>query len=252
MAKKIVIANWKMNPLEFSKAKTLFSATRTITKLLKKTKVVIAPPFLFSQGLGVRKNGLFLGAQDALWGSTGAFTGEISVSMLKIIGTDYVICGHSERRSMGESDAIVAKKAYAVYKEGMTPVVCIGERERDANGTYLSFLAQQIRESLSLIPKKDIARIIIAYEPIWAIGKTAEEAMDSRKLHEMTIFIQKTLSGLYGRNSADKVLIIYGGSVEPKNAPDLIKNGNVSGFLVGHASLDAKGFGAILKAVDAL
>lgn len=249
MAKKIVIANWKMNPQTLKEAKVISKGIVKACQKLKKTTVVIAPPFPFLAALSLSKK-VFLGSQDAFWGSVGAQTGEVSVSMLKSLKVSYVILGHSERRLLGETDAFVAKKILGALKAGITPIVCIGERERDNHGDYLSFIENQIRSTLQGISRKEIAKIVIAYEPVWAIGKTAAEAMDSRKLHEMTIFIHKTLVSMFGRENAEKVRLIYGGSVESSNAHDLIVNGNVSGFLVGHASLDPKGFGEIVRATD--
>jgi triosephosphate isomerase len=251
MANKIVVANWKMNPENISQAKKLFSQISRNANTLKRTKVVIAPPFLFISNLKANGKKVSLGAQDSFWGRTGASTGEISTVMLKNAGVTSIILGHSERRTFGETDSVVSKKVSDVLKEGLIPIVCIGEKERDEHGNYLSFLSEQIKKSLSGVSRRNISQVIIAYEPIWAIGKTAEDAMNPHKLHEVVIFIYKTLTVLFGRELASKVVIIYGGSVESSNADDLIRNGNVKGFLVGRASLDSKGFGEILKAVDA-
>ena len=250
MPQKIVVANWKMNPENISQAKKLFSKISRSANTLKRTKVVIAPPYLFISNLKVKGKKVSLGAQDSFWGKTGASTGEISSTMLKNSGVTSVILGHSERRALGETDIMVSKKVLDVLREKLTPVVCIGEKERDEHGNYLSFLSEQIKKSLAGVSRRDISQVIIAYEPIWAIGKTAENAMNPHKLHEMVIFIYKTLTTLFGRELASKVVIIYGGSVESSNADDLIRNGNVKGFLVGHASLNPKGFEEILKAVD--
>lgn len=253
--RKIVVANWKMNPVSVEEAKALFSQVRRKSSVLRKTSVIVAPPSvfisLFSSG---RKNSksFFLGAQNTSWQSSGALTGEVSSPMLKDLGVSHVIVGHSERRTLGETDAIVARKMASLFGERLIPILCIGERDRDQHGEYLSVLANQIKNSLAGVSKRDIVNTIIAYEPIWAIGKTASDAMDSHKLHETTLFVRKTLTELYGRNIAESVPIIYGGSVEPANASDLIKNGNVSGFLVGHASLSSKGFGEIIQAVESV
>jgi len=253
--RKIVVANWKMNPVSVKEAKDLFSQIRRKALLLRKTLVIVAPPSVFiSLFEPSRKNSksFFLGAQNTSWQASGALTGEVSTGMLKDLGVSYVIVGHSERRILGETDAIVARKMASLFGERLTPILCIGERDRDQHGDYLSVLANQIKNSLAGVSKRDIVNTIIAYEPIWAIGKTARDAMDSHKLHETTLFIRRTLTELYGRSIALVVPIIYGGSVEPANASDLIENGNVSGFLVGHASLSAKGFGEIIQAVESL
>ncbi len=251
MAKKIVVANWKMNPGTILEAKKLFSGIKSKSPSLSKTQVVVCPPFIFLSLFTNQKSKSFsLGAQDVFWQNGGSHTGEISAPMLKNLGILYAIVGHSERRILGETSETVSKKAKALIGEKIIPIVCIGERERDSHGDYLGVLQNQIKTSFVGISKRDLEKCIIAYEPIWAIGKTAKDAMDSSKLHETVLYIQKTLTEMYGRDVAKKVAILYGGSVEPINAHDLIKNGNVSGFLVGHASLDAKEFGEILRAVE--
>ncbi len=239
-----------MNPQTLLEARKLFSTTKNTASRLKKTKVVVAPPFIFISSLAGTKSRLYLGAQNVFWETRGAFTGEISPSMLSEMGVQYVIVGHSERRAIGETDEIVSKKLKTLIREEIIPILCVGESERDNHGHYLSFLSTQIKKSLAGIQKRNIKNIIIAYEPIWAIGKTASDAMDSHKLHETVLYIRKVLSEMYGRDIAKAVSIIYGGSAEPGNVAELMKNGNVMGFLVGHASLDVKGFSEILKIVD--
>jgi len=251
MAKKIVIANWKMNPPTLDEAKKLFSGVKSKLSRLSKTKVVICPPLVYISVFGKQKSKNFsLGTQNVFWQKGGAHTGEVSSAMIKNIGGEYVIIGHSERRFLGETSEMVAKKAKALFLEKIIPIICIGEKERDSHGEYIRVLQEQIKSSLYGISKKDIETCILAYEPVWAIGKTADEAMDSHKLHETVLLIRKVLTGMYGREVAKKVVIIYGGSVEAKNASDLIKNGNVSGFLVGHASLDSDNFAEIIRAVE--
>lgn len=250
MSKNIVIANWKMNPEKSLQATKLYQATFKKAGKFKKTEIVVAPPNIyFPQNFKKNKN-LKLGAQDAFFGVTGSSTGEVSSLMLKNLGVTHVILGHSERRALGEGNDLISKKLTAVLKESMTPILCIGERERDPGAQYLTFLIEQLKSALSNRSKKDMGTIIIAYEPVWAIGKTAVDAMDAHKLHVMTIFIQKVITGMYGREVAAAMKIIYGGSVEGSNAFNLLHNGNVSGFLVGHASLDAEEFGEILSAVE--
>jgi len=250
MAKNIVIANWKMNPDKSSIAQKLFQDITKKAAKYKKIEVVIAPPYIFLPAAFKKNKAASLGAQDAFWGETGSSTGEISSRMLKNIGVSHVIVGHSERRAIGESNELIAKKLRGVLKEDMAPILCIGERERDGGAKYLSFLTDQLTTAFFGISKKDVLQTIIAYEPIWAIGKSAQEAMDAHKLYEMTIFIQKVLTSLYGREVASKARIIYGGSVEESNAENLLKNGNISGFLVGRGSLDAQSFDEILSVVE--
>jgi triosephosphate isomerase len=251
MKRNTVVANWKMNPESLSEAKKLFLATKKGALRFSNTKTVICPPAPFLSALSSKSKNVFLGAQDVFWQTAGAHTGEVSPLMLKSLGVKYCIVGHSERRFLGETDERVSQKIQALLAQSIIPIVCVGEKERDIHGNYLGILENQIKQSLNGLQKNDVSKIIIAYEPIWAIGKSARDAMNPHRLHEMVIFIEKILANLYGRDVARKVTIIYGGSVEPKNVDDLVRDGNVSGFLVGHASLDAKGFVEILKAVSA-
>lgn len=249
--KRLIIANWKMNPTSLTEARKIFNATRIAAAKVRRSQIVICPPFVYLTAFRPPKSSkFFLGAQDVFWRSVGAHTGEISALMLKNLGVSYCIVGHSERRILGESSEVVSKKVKTLLKEKIVPILCVGERERDIQGSYLEFLGNQIRGSLSGIQKKEANKLIIAYEPIWAIGKTANESIDSHKLHEMVIFIRKILSQVFGREVANKIAIIYGGSVEKDNARDLMLEGRVSGFLVGHASLDATHFKEIIKLVD--
>ncbi len=168
--------------------------------------------------------------------------------MLKDIGVTHIIVGHSERRAGGETDEIVAKKTQAVLEIGIHPIVCVGEKERDAHGLYLETLKDQIKNSLANAPKKLINQLIIAYEPIWAIG--AKEAMDPSIVHEMSLFIKKVLSDIYGHDNAINTPILYGGSVNFRNASDIIEKGQVDGLLIGRESVNIPGFIELLKAVD--
>jgi triosephosphate isomerase (TIM) len=250
MSKYIVIGNWKMNPETLGEAKTLFLKVSKSVSKLKKTDVVICPPFPYLSIFKSKSKKFFLGAQDSFIEKSGAYTGEVSPTMLKSLGVSYVILGHSERRSMGETDHIVNKKIEAVLRAKMTPVVCIGEPVHDNQGNYLAFLREQIKNCFAGLSRADLSKVIIAYEPIWAIGEKAKGAMDSRVLHETVLYIQKILSEQYGRTASLKARIIYGGSVDETNALDLIKNGEVIGFLPGRASLNPEIFKSILHSVD--
>lgn len=253
--KRIIIANWKMNPAFVSLAKELFAKVRRKTVGLRKTRVVICPPTAF---LGDLRKSISLkcalGAQDVSSKNppfgVGAYTGEVSSAMLASLGVQYVIVGHSERRALGETDEVVNQKLNAVLKVGMTPILCIGEAVRDKEGDYLHFLRAELLASLGKAKKQDIAKIIIAYEPIWAVGKNAERADTPDELFEMTIFIRKILGESHGRAVAMEATILYGGSVNEKNAEAFLARGGVSGFLVGRASLDADSFGEIVKVAE--
>lgn len=255
MRKNIVIANWKMNPLTLRGAEKMFLDIAKNISGIKKTEIVICPPFLYLErfkNMNWRAKKILLGAQDSFWGETGAFTGEISGEMLYEIGARYVILGHSERREMGESNSLINKKIKASLVAGLRPILCVGEKERDENHGYFSLVKTQLEECLAGIIKNSIPKIIIAYEPVWAISSTPNRrdatADDSR---EMSIFIRKVLADKFGKD-ASRTRIIYGGSVNEKDAREFLENGGVEGLLVGRASLDVKKFGEIIKRCEVL
>lgn len=245
----LVVANWKMNPTSLKEAALLGKSLSKLSLSFKKANLVIAPPTIYLSAVKPSKK-VFLGAQNVFWDKSGAYTGEISPVQLSERGVSYVIVGHSERRALGEDDFLVNKKARAILAEGMTPIICIGELEHDSQGKYLAFLSNQIKSSLKGMSKSDITKIILAYEPIWAIGKDAKSAMEANDLHETVLYIQKVLSELYGRAVAHSIPILYGGSVKEENAESLMREGAIAGFLVGGASLSVKTFVPIVKAVD--
>ncbi|MBL7045453.1 MAG: triose-phosphate isomerase [Parcubacteria group bacterium] len=250
--RKLVVANWKMNPASVKEALDLFDKVKKKASTLKNVDTILAPPFAFLGELTCNYSGskVSFASQDVFWEEGGSYTGEVSVSQIKSIGATYGIVGHSERRALGETDVDVNKKVLALIKEKVTPILCIGESSRDEHGEYLNFLQKEITEGLKSVSKNDIKRVVIAYEPIWAIGKSVRDAMKPDEMHEMKIFIQKTLSELYERSVVSKVPIIYGGSVEPDNARALLEGGEVDGFLVGHASLSVTEFNEILTIVN--
>lgn len=251
--KKIIIANWKMNPFSAKEAMGILNGVKKTVAKLKKTQVVICPPFVYfndvRKSIGKSVN-LFLGAQNSFWEIEGAFTGEVSPEMIKNYGAAYVILGHSERRSLGETDEIVSKKTIACLKTGLKVILCIGEKIRDDQGDYLVFLREEIRSSLNKVQKKFLRNLIIAYEPIWAIGKKDADAMLPADIRETVIYVKKTLSEIYGQETAVTVPILYGGSVGGKNAEEIIKDGGVNGLLVGHQSLKPENFNEILRSVE--
>lgn len=242
-----------MNPLSVKKAEEIITAVKKIALKLKKTQVVVCPPFVYfnniQKKIGVSTN-LFLGAQNSFWEIEGSFTGEMSPEMIKNYGAGYVILGHSERRELGETDEMVSKKALSCLKTGLKTIVCVGEKIRDDQGDYLVFLRDEIRNSLNKIQKKFLRNLIIAYEPIWAIGKKDTDAMLPADIRQTAIYIKKVLSEIYGNESAFLVPILYGGSVGGKNAGYIIKDGGVEGLLVGHQSLKSDNFNEILKSVE--
>lgn len=247
---KILVANWKMNPMTAGEAQRIFDGFKNKSSNVKNVKTVFCPPFIYIDQLKKSYTGsrISFGAQDAFVEDSGARTGETSPLMLRNMKLEYVIVGHSERRELGEKNSLVAKKVKAVLKNKMKPILCVGEPARDRNGAYLKFLKKEILESLEGVSRNDVKNVVIAYEPIWAIG--ARQAMTSSDLHTMTIYIYKVLAKKYGRKVAGSIKILYGGSVTDKNAGELVKEGNVDGLLVGRASLDAETFAKLAKAIQ--
>lgn len=237
---KILIANWKMNPTSEKEAKKLVKEYVKEIKVSKGVDVVACPPFQYISTLRNEYSGtkISLGAQDVFYEKAGPYTGEVSVDSLIDLKVSYVIVGHSERRSLGEINEDVAKKVKVCIKSGLVPVICIGEKERDTDGKYLRYLEKEIIDSLEGISRNDISKLVIAYEPIWAIGKN--EPMSGYEMHQMSIYIRKVLVKKYGKNSTNKIRVIYGGSINDSNANDMVKNGNIDGLIIGRASLDAK------------
>jgi triosephosphate isomerase len=240
MRKRYLIANWKMNlPPEGIDAylATMARADRG------EVTIVVAPPYPFLRDVSPHR--IAIGAQNCSDHQSGAFTGEVSPGMLRGCGVDYVILGHSERRQLfHEADPLIARKLALALESGLTPVLCIGEDLRTRDTAQVArFLADQLRATA--IPGLDAAReVIVAYEPIWAIGtgRNASGAMVAETLGE----IRQSLARFWPARFESEVSILYGGSVTPENVGDLVANGNIDGFLVGGASLDSAKFSAIL------
>ncbi len=212
------------------------------------TEAWLAPafPLITPVAAALKGSAIKVGAQTISAHAEPAHTGEVSVQMLKALGASFVLVGHSERRAAGESDEQVRQQLVAALASWLTVILCVGEAVREPDGSHFAQIANQISRALhGLVPG---TRLVVAYEPVWAIGKTAIEAMKPEDIEETAIFIRKILSEALGRDAVSKVPILYGGSVEPTNAQALIKEGGVNGFLVGHASADVDSFLEILKA----
>ena len=249
--KKLIVGNWKMNPRTIAEARKIFSAVKKEAGALKKTDVVMCPPSVFLGDLATSGIGkCALGAQNVYFEKDGAFTGEISAPMLVSLKAKYVILGHSERREMGETDEFIAKKVCSALESGLFVILCVGEKERDSECLYLDILKTQIEASLAGIPKEKLARLIIAYEPVWAIGAKAKGVVLPEELLETVIFIRKVLADKYDQSVAHAVKILYGGSVDEKNAEGFMKEGGANGLLVGRASVEVKKFISILKIAE--
>ena len=247
--KSIVVANWKMHPATFREAKKLFEATRRVAEQAKAVSVVVAPPALYLRELAALYRGkrIAFAAQHAHFEVEGAHTGEISMRQMHDAKASYVIIGHAERRALGETNDDTRRKVAAALAEKLTPILCVGESTRSAEGTHFGFVREQLRLGLSDVPDAKISRVIIAYEPVWAIG--AEKPMDTRSMHEMAIFIRKTIverAGPVGMN----VKILYGGPADETNSRAMHEEGDVNGLLVGRASVDEEKLSALILSLN--
>lgn len=250
MAKPILVANWKNHPSSLDEAQALLKDLVKKKLLYKKLSVFIAPPLAYLEMVANRASSFAkLGAQDISNLTKGTYTGAVTNDILKSFGVRLAIVGHSERRALGESSETVSEKVKAALKSGIAPLVCVGEKTRDTDGEHFEFLRMQIKESLAGLSKQSVASVLLAYEPVWAIGKSAKDAMPASELAQSVIFIKKVLTDLYGRKVAENIPILYGGSAEPRNAGEIMREGGVSGLLVGHASLKAKSFEEIALAL---
>lgn len=247
-SKKLIIGNWKMHPKTEKEAVTLFN---TVARAAPRGAVLAAVcvPFVFLPVLAKLKNKkILLGAQDLFFEDEGAFTGEISAKMLRNYKVQFVIVGHSERRAMGEKDSAINMKIKAALRSGITPILCVGERERDDNHEYLHVTKIQLEKDLAGIPKSALSKIIIAYEPIWALSSTKNRHdVTPEDCAEMMIYIRKVISDQFDTKTGNLARIIYGGSANPKNAAALLNEGKAGGLLPGKASLSARDFIKILE-----
>src|SRR5436305_5284319 len=251
MRKKIVAANWKMNMTQAESARFVESLLLRDVGEITDVEVVIIPPFTaiakVSEALGKAHN-IKVGAQNMYWEKSGAFTGEISAPLLRDLFVQYVVLGHSERRTLfGETDEIVNRKVRAAHEGKLRPIVCVGETldQRD-KGSVEKILSTQLRGSLAGLSRNELQETVIAYEPVWAIG-TGRNAT-SAQAQEAHAFIRRTLGKMATNETAERARIQYGGSVKPENARELMSQADIDGALVGGASLDPRSFAQIVKA----
>ncbi len=241
MRKLIIAGNWKMYKTQDEALNFIYDVTEKIKD--KDVDVVICAPFVYLASLAKRQGEFIkIGAQNMYFEKEGAYTGEVSPLMLKSVGASYVIIGHSERRQIfKETDELVNLKIKAAFKNGLNPILCIGETlEERENGTMKKVLSSQLLKDLEGLTPKEAGNLIIAYEPIWAIGtgKTAT----SKEAEEAALFIRETLTAIFDEKTSNKIRIQYGGSVKPTNIEEILSEPNVDGALIGGASLDADSF----------
>lgn len=249
MRNKVIAGNWKMNKDVFETADLINGLKKAIEKA--KAEVIICPPFtslVIAQQL-LKGSIIKLGAQDVSVHDDGAYTGEVSIKMLKSVGCEYVIVGHSERRQyFHESNDLINQKAKKVLAAGMKTIICVGETlEEREKGITDNVITAQVKGVLSGLTPADLDRVIIAYEPVWAIGtgKTAT-TQQAEEVHQL---IRKLVAQLYAWAVAEKLIIQYGGSVKAENAKELLNQADIDGALVGGACLKADSFAAIIGAV---
>jgi triosephosphate isomerase len=249
--KPFIVGNWKMYIASTEEAKKFAAGLRRKMPLHKNVDVSIAPPFtLLPTVAAAFKNSVVkVGAQSISQFIDEKHTGEVSAAMAKVTGAAFAIIGHSERRALGESNTVVRAQLLRAIEQNLTVILCVGETERDPAGAYLSVVTEQLSSALDKLPLLKPGKLIVAYEPVWAIGKSAADAMKAGDVREMSIFIKKTLTQYMERATALKVPILYGGSAEASNARELLIEGDVQGLLVGHASASLESFTEILKAV---
>ena len=248
MKNKIIAGNWKMNKTRIE-AEQLINALIPLVKDTKNTVVICVPFTDLCKAVKLTKGtNIHVGAQNCHWKESGAFTGEIAPSMLTELGVEYVVIGHSERRTyFGETDATVLARTKAACASGLKPIVCIGETLEERNsGNMEKVLQRQVREGFKDVTEEELANIVVAYEPVWAIG-TGVTATDEQA-NDAIAFVRSVFADMYGKEAAEKLYIQYGGSMNDKNAEGLLNMSEIDGGLIGGASLVAEKFAAVVNA----
>ena len=249
MRRKVIAGNWKMHK-DLSESQNLIS--KLINELRKENvncDIIICPPFTsLSEAAGLVKNTkVKLGAQNMHYEDKGAFTGEVSAAMLKSVGCEYVILGHSERRAIfSESDEMINKKIKKALGSGLRPIFCIGETlQQRESGTMNDVIKRQVTDGLQHVSTGEMEKIIIAYEPVWAIGTGVTAT--PQQAQEVHVYVRQLINNIFGDDTAEKLIIQYGGSVKPDNAAELLSQSDIDGALVGGACLEADSFLKIIK-----
>jgi len=248
-----MVGNWKSNPKTIDQAKKIYTEIYKETKKNKVVQTIICPTFLHCVELSKisKSEQSVIGAQDGYWEDSSSQTSEVSFAQLKDVGVNYCIVGHSSVREGGETDESISKKVQTLLKKGMIPILCVGETSRDAQGAYLAFIEDQIKQSLSEVPKSKVSKVVVAYEPLWAIGKEAKRPATPKEVEEILILIKRTISDLYGFKSIPTNKILYGGSVSSKkDVEDFIGIAGADGCLVGRASLQPKVWNNLVQSAE--
>lgn len=245
---KYIVGNWKMYPVNYEDALMLAKKVKSVAVRARLAKVtpIICPPMPFLAGFAKMSSSIDIGAQNCFTEIEGAHTGETSPAQLASLGMSYVILGHSERRAAGETSSDVAAKIEVAIKQKLSVILCVGEKARDGQGAYFNEIASQLRASLEGFPTTKTSQLIIAYEPVWAIGKNAVRPATPEDFREVEMLLRRELSALFGKTKAFKVPVLYGGSVSKDNAQSFINIG-ADGLLIGRTSLDGDAFVSIVK-----
>jgi triosephosphate isomerase len=249
-SKKLIVANWKMNPTDGKTALIWFKKIQTIAHKHKKdVETIICPPSVYLQSLQsvVSDRSYVLGAQNCFYENSGSYTGEISPEMVFNAKARYVIIGHSERRELGETNEIVNKKIQKILQYPLSVILCVGEKKRSDNGAHFKEIKKQLTECLKDVSLKDYERIVMAYEPIWAIGTGAKRPATAEECFEMVMVIRRSIAEITNNQTiAHLVPVLYGGSSNAENTAEFLTTGGANGLLVGRASLDPKEFGVMI------
>lgn len=255
MRKNIVAGNWKMN-LNFEEGVSLFSEIVNMVKdeVIGTQEVIVCSPFIHLNTIGKlaeTANNVSIGAQNIYQAESGAYTGEISASQVKSVGANYVILGHSERRAyFGETDAVLAEKVNVALKHDLSPIFCIGEtKEERESGKFFEVIKTQLANGVFHLDADQFAQIVLAYEPVWAIGTGLTASAEQAQ--EVHAFIRQQIAEKYGDTVADNTTILYGGSCNPSNAATLFSQKDIDGGLIGGASLKSRDFLEIVKVFNA-
>ena len=255
MRKKIVAGNWKMN-LNYEEGVSLFSEIVNMAKdeVVGNQEVIVCTPFIHLSTvakLSENVKNVNIGSQNIHQAESGAYTGEVSASQVKSVGVEYVILGHSERRAyFGETDTLLAEKTNAALKHDLKPIFCIGEtKEERESGKFFDIIKTQLVDGVFHLGKEEFAKVVLAYEPVWAIGTGLTASPEQAQ--EVHAFIRETIANQYDAETAENTTILYGGSCNPSNAPTLFSQKDIDGGLIGGASLKSRDFLEIVKVFNA-
>lgn len=248
---KFLIGNWKMAPDTVVQVVSLAKATATIARTYKKSlSVIAAVPSIHISTIAKAAKNLHIAGQGVAPTTAIASTGLVGANMLKGAKVEYCIVGHSESRARGESNEIVRGQVDCLFEKKIIPILCVGEKERDAQGWYLSVIKDQLESAFVGVPKTALKRAIVAYEPVWAIGAHATREATPAECQEMIIFIRKIIADLYDEKVAASMNVLYGGSVSETNARSFVTDGGADGLLVGRASLEPKRFAKLAQNIS--